>query len=312
MNRAIAVVGPTASGKTRLAIALARHFRSEIISADSMQFYRGMEIGTAAPTEYERSLVPHHFIGFLNPDEDISAGQYEQLARTVAGNILQQGDIPIVVGGSGLYIRAFIDGLFTGPARNQAMRDQLRTRAASIGNTAMMEELRRVDPEYAAQLTSENDLVRIIRALEVHTLTGRPYSEWHRVHQATKDPWQVLQVGLLWDRNALYTRIDQRVEELLAAGWVEETQRLLDRGYEKDIDRLKALGYRELVGYLKGNQSLDEALATIKQHHRRYAKRQMTWFRADKRIQWLAAEQYSDLAAMVEAVVRLFEKSGVA
>jgi len=304
VNRAIAVVGPTGSGKTRLAIELAKRLDTEIISADSMQFYRGMEIGTAAPTADEQAEVKHHFVGFLQPDEEMAAGQYQRLAREKALELLRQGRVPVLAGGSGLYISAFIDGLFDGPARNQAVRDRLRAEAAARGNAALMERLRAVDPDYAAQLTSENDLVRVVRALEVFEVTGRTFSHWHREHQATLEPWDVAQAALLWERDALYERINRRVDMMAAQGWREETQRLVDNGYEKDIYRLKALGYQEMAACLRGERTLDEALEATKQHHRRYAKRQMTWFRSDKRIRWLPADDETAIAAWVEETAR--------
>lgn len=304
MNRAIAVVGPTGSGKTRLAIDLAKRLHTEIISADSMQFYKGMEIGTAAPTPEEQAEVPHHFVSVLQPDEEMAAGHYQRLARAKASELLQQRRIPIVVGGSGLYISAFIDGLFDGPARKQAVRDRLCAEAAEQGNAAMMERLRTVDPYYADQLTSENDLVRVVRALEVYEVTGRPFSDWHREHQATLDPWDVTEVALLWDREALYERINRRVEAMIAEGWREETQRLMDNGYEKDIYRLKALGYQEMAAHLHGEHTLEETLAATQQHHRRYAKRQMTWFRADKRIHWLPAEDQQAIEEWMNKTVQ--------
>ncbi len=300
MNRAIAVVGPTGSGKTGLAIRLAKALNTEIISADSMQFYRGMEIGTAAPTPEEQAAVPHHFVGFLRPDETMAAGHYERLARAKATELLARGRIPVVVGGSGLYISAFIDGLFDGPARAQSVRDRLRAQAVAEGNAALMARLRAVDPQYADQLTSENDLVRIIRALEVFEITGRPFSEWHREHQAALTPWQVDQVALLWDRDLLYERINRRVDAMIAAGWREETARLIEAGYEKDLYRLKALGYQEMAACLRGDCTLTEAAEMTKQHHRRYAKRQMTWFRGDKRIQWLSATDEPAIATWID------------
>jgi len=303
VNRAIAVVGPTGSGKTRLAIELARRLNTEIISADSMQFYRGMEIGTAAPTSEEQAEAVHHFISFLNPDEEMAAGHYQRLAREKASALLQQGCIPVLVGGSGLYISAFIDGLFDGPAREQKVRDRLRAEAAELGNAAMMERLRAVDPDYAELLTSENDLVRVVRALEVHELTGRPFSDWHREHQATLEPWEVTQAALLWDREMLYERINHRVELMVEQGWREETKRLIDNGYEKDIYRLKALGYQEMAAHLRGECTLAETVEATQQHHRRYAKRQMTWFRADKRIQWLPAEDRNAIEDWVNSTV---------
>ena len=306
MNRAIAVVGPTGSGKTHLAIELAKRLDTEIISADSMQFYKGMEIGTAAPTPEEQTAAIHHFVSFLNPDEEMAAGHYQRLAREKAAALLAQDRIPVVVGGSGLYISAFIDGLFDGPAREQTVRDRLRAEAAEQGNTAMMERLRKVDPDYANLLTSENDLVRVVRALEVYEITGRPFSDWHREHQATLEPWDVVQAALLWDRDILYERINRRVEIMIEQGWREETQQLIDNGYEKDIYRLKALGYQEMAAHLHGDTTLEDTIAATQQHHRRYAKRQMTWFRGDKRIQWIPATDENAIADWLNATVAQF------
>lgn len=308
MNRAIAVVGPTASGKTRLAVALARRLGTEILSADSMQFYRGMEIGTAAPTAEEQAGIRHHFVGFLPPDADMAAGRYERLARELASALLHRGRVPVLVGGSGLYISAFIDGLFDGPARDQDVRDGLRARAREIGNACMLEELRAVDPDYAGLLTSENDLVRIVRALEVYQVTGRPFSEWHRKHQQNLAPWRVTQVALRWDREVLYERINRRVTEMIDAGWVEETRRLIDAGHGRDIERLKALGYREIAAHLRGERTLEDAVELTRQYHRRYAKRQLCWFHADKRIHWLDCAEPVDIGALTEETLRLFEQ----
>ncbi len=302
MTQAIAVVGPTGSGKTRLAIELARRLDTEIISADSMQFYRGMEIGAAAPTPAEQAEATHHFVSFLNPDAKMAAGHYQMLARQKASELLERRRIPVVVGGSGLYISAFIDGLFDGPARQQSVRDRLRKEAAATGNAAMMARLRDVDPLYAAQLTSENDLVRIVRALEVYEVTGRPFSDWHREHQQTAERWDVIQAALLWERDTLYERINRRVEAMVAAGWPDETQQLIDKGYEKDIYRLKALGYQEMAAYLHGQCTLAETIEATKQHHRRYAKRQISWFRADKRVHWLPAENTTAIATWIDDI----------
>ena len=306
MNRVIAVVGPTASGKTRLAVALARHLDTEVLSADSMQFYRGMGIGTAAPTEAEMGGIRHHFIGFLNPDADMAAGRYERLARNVAAGLLERKRVPVLVGGSGLYINAFLDGLFEGPARNQAIRDRLRRDTKEIGNARMLEKLAAVDPEYASQLTSENDLVRIVRALEVYEITGRPFSEWHHEHRLNRASLQAVQVAIRWPREVLYERINRRVEQMIDDGWVEETRRLIEAGYGPDIHRLKALGFREIAAFLRGESTLEEAVEATKQHHRRYAKRQLTWFNADKRIHWLECSETLDVDALVVETMRLF------
>lgn len=299
----IAITGPTASGKTALAIALAQRLDSEILSVDSMQFYRGMEIGTAAPTPAERAQVPHHFVAFLDPREEMAAGRFERLARTEIARINASGHPALLAGGSGLYLSAVIDGLFPGPARQPRIRARLKTEAAEKGNAWMMARLREVDPDYADSLTSENDLVRIVRALEVHELTGAPFSQLHRDHRAQAETLDARIFALDWDRETLYARIDRRVDQMIEEGWINEVQTLLDTGLGPQIDRLKALGYREIAAYLRNEQSLDDAIAATKQHHRRYAKRQLTWFRADSRIQWLEMNEDADPEELANTII---------
>lgn len=308
MKRAIAVVGPTGSGKTSLALEIAERLQTEIISADSMQFYKGMEIGCATPTEEEQQRVPHHFVSFLNPDEDMAAGKYEGLAREKATELLNRPAIPLLCGGSGLYVSAFKDGLFPGPVRDQAIRDRLRAQAREEGSEKLYVRLEAVDPDYAASLSSPNDLVRIVRALEVFELTGRPFSQWHEEHQQQTDAWEVLQLAPDWDRAILYERINGRVREMIAAGWVEETKRLLDRGYEKDIYRLKALGYREIVACLQGACTLEEAVEAASQHHRRYAKKQLTWFRAEKNIHWISCSPENSVEQIADRAMEIINR----
>jgi tRNA dimethylallyltransferase len=299
----IAITGPTASGKTALAIALAQRLDTEILSVDSMQFYRGMEIGTAAPTPAERAQVPHHFVAFLDPREEMAAGRFEHLARTEIARINASGRPALLAGGSGLYLNAVIDGLFPGPARQPRIRARLKAEAAEKGNAWMMARLREVDPDYAGALTSENDLVRIVRALEVYELTGAPFSQLHRDHRAQAETLDARIFALDWDRETLYARIDRRVDQMIADGWIDEVQALIDAGLGPQIDRLKALGYREITAYLRNEQSLDEAIAATKQHHRRYAKRQLTWFRADSRIQWLEMNEGADPGAFANTII---------
>jgi tRNA dimethylallyltransferase len=305
VKRAIAVVGPTGSGKTSLALELAERLQTEILSADSMQFYRGMEIGCATPTAEEQKRVRHHFVSFLNPDEDMAAGKYEGLARQKACELLEQGAVPILCGGSGLYVNAFKEGLFPGPARDQQIRDRLRARAREEGTGGLYAQLQECDPDYAARLTSPNDLVRIVRALEVFELTGRPFSQWHEEHRQQTDSWEVFQVALDWDRAVLYERINERVQQMMDAGWLAETQALLDNGYEADIYRLKALGYREMVACLRGEQSIEEATEATRQHHRRYAKKQLTWFRADDGVHWLPCVPGEKIEVLADRALKL-------
>ena len=305
--RVLAVVGPTASGKTRLGIELARALDGEIVSADSMQFYRGMEIGTAAPSPAEQAEAQHHFVSFLNPDQDMAAGEYQRRARACIADLHDRGKTAVIVGGSGLYLRALMDGLFEGPPRDENIRARLRQEAREHGNTRLMERLRAMDPDYAATLTSENDQVRLVRALEVHEITGQTLSELHRRHQASLEAMPVLQVAIRIPRDTLYQRIDQRVDLMVKDGWVAETERLLETGYGPHLERLKALGYRELAAAIRGKQDLTTAIAAAKQHHRRYAKRQMTWFRADPRIHWLDWNPQDGPSALVSRTLDLWQ-----
>lgn len=299
----VAVVGPTGSGKTALAIALAQCLNSEIVSADSMQFYRGMEIGTAAPSPEERAQAVHHFTGFLEPNEAMAAGEYARLARERVSALNAQGKIAVVVGGSGLYVSALIDGLFEGPAQHPEIRARLKAEAQALGNAALMDRLRAVDPAYAATLTSGNDLVRVVRALEVYEVTGAPLSQLHREHRQANPPLAALQLGLDWDRDTLYARIDARVDRMIAEGWLDEVRVLLERGHGEHLDRLKTLGYREIAACLRGEQTLDDTVAAVKQQHRRYAKRQLTWFRADKRVRWLYMTAETEVSALAADLV---------
>jgi tRNA dimethylallyltransferase len=306
----IGVVGPTGSGKTALAIALARRLGTEIISADSMQFYRGMEIGTAAPSTEERAQAKHHFVSFLAPDEEMSASAFERLARGEIARLNAQGLPAIVCGGSGLYISAVVDGLFPGPGRSDAVRERLRREAEAQGNEAMMARLRAVDPEYAALLSSGNDLVRIVRALEVYELTGEPFSRLHVEHRAAAEPLDTALFGLDWERAALYERINLRLDAMVMEGWAEEVRQLVAAGYGDHIDRLKALGFREIAAHLRGEQSLDAAIEAAKMHHRRYAKRQISWFRNVMDVRWLPADAGTPPEALANAVLERLEKSG--
>lgn len=299
----LVVAGPTGSGKTALAIELARRLDTEILSADSMQFYRGMEIGTAAPTPEEQAAAVHHFVSFLRPDEEMAAGEYERRARAEALRLNGLGKPAVAAGGSGLYIGALVDGLFEGPPRHAVIRRRLKEQAQENGNRYLMERLRKVDPAYAASMTSENDLVRIIRALEVYETTGIPFSVLHQEHRARTQPLPAIQVAIEWDRKTLYARIDRRVDWMIEAGWVQEVQTLLDQGYGPHLDRLKALGYREIAAFLRGEQTLDTAIEAAKLHHRRYAKRQLTWFRADERVQWIPATPDTSAVALAELIL---------
>jgi tRNA dimethylallyltransferase len=300
--RVAAVVGPTASGKTALSIELAKRLDTEIISADSMQFYRGMEIGTAAPTAAERASVPHHFVSFLEPHQLYSAGAFAKDAMDVVERLNAQGKVAVVAGGSGLYVSALVDGLFDGPARNEAIRERLHREAEFHGPAPLYERLQEVDPHYA-QIVLPHDLRRIVRGLEVYEITGQPISHLHQLHQREKRPIRSIFAGIEYPRDVLYARIDERVDRMIADGLADEVQRLLDSGYGCAISRLKSLGYRELAAYLRGEQTLDAAIEQMKMHTRRFAKRQLSWYRGDERVRWLRIEEYPNAHAQADAVM---------
>ncbi len=286
MKQIIAIVGPTASGKTDLAIEVALALNTEIISADSMQFYRGMEIGTGQPTREQLARVPHHFIGHLAPDAFMSAADFSEAARPVVARLNAAGNPAVVCGGSGLYIRALIDGLFEGPGRSCDIRQRLHAQADAGETPRLYAQLQAIDPDYAAKVLP-GDLRRIVRALEVHELTGKPLSAHHAEQQAEAEPFDTAQFALDWPREQLYVRVNRRVEAMFAAGLIEEVKALLDAGHEPEMQRLKSLGYREVIAHLRGEATLPETIAAIQMNHRRYAKRQLTWFRRDVRIEWM-------------------------
>ncbi len=286
MRQLVAVVGPTASGKTAFGIELAKALGSEIISADSMQFYRGMEIGTGAPTPEERAQVPHHLVGVLDPSEEMIAAEFGDKAREIVAALNARGKTAVVVGGSGLYLQALIDGLFPGPGKDPAIRARLEAEAAESGIAPLYARLETIDPLYA-NVVYDTDLRRIVRALEIHELTGRPLSELHREHRDQTESLDAVQIGLDYPRDILYDRINRRVDAMIAFGLVPEVEALIADGYGDDIDRLKSLGYREVAAYVRGECSLDEAVERMKMFTRRYAKRQLTWFKGDTRVEWI-------------------------
>lgn len=300
----VAIVGPTASGKTALAVEIAERLDTEIISADSMQFYRGMEIGTGAPTREELARVKHHFVGFLNPSEDFSAGAFEIEAGRIARALNAQGKPAVVVGGSGLYISALIDGLFSGPGKAPAIRSRLRREAEEMGVPVLFARLQGADPEYAATING-GDLRRIVRALEVFELTGRPLSALHREHRASAKPMDAAQLGLNLDRGYLYGRIDRRVDAMVQEGLVDEVRALIEGGHGPDIERLRSLGYREMAAFVRSECSLKEAIELMKRNTRRYAKRQLSWFRSDPRIRWIDVPDGATMPDLVERAMAL-------
>jgi tRNA dimethylallyltransferase len=284
---AVAILGPTASGKSRLALFLAAKFRGEIVSCDALQIYRGMNIGTAKPTASERNAVRHHMLDLRDPGEDFSAGDYQRQARAELRSICERGSIAFVVGGTGFYLRALIEGLFEGPGRSEELRTRMRGIISRRGAGTLHRALTRVDPEAASRI-SPTDASRIVRAYEVYLLTGRPMSWWHRQPADPLHGFRWLLLALHWPREVLYERIDRRVEEMIRSGFTVEVEGLMAR-FPRDCHAFKAIGYRQIADHLDGRCSLAQAVEDIQRESRRYAKRQMTWFRSMQNVRWLDA-----------------------
>jgi tRNA dimethylallyltransferase len=285
----VVVAGPTASGKTRLGVQLAREFSGEVLSCDALAVYRGMEIGTAKPTAQDRAAVPHHLIDLRDPTDEFSAGDFERLGREILGEVRRRDRLPFVVGGSGLYLRALEQGLFDGPARSEELRTRMRRIGARRGPGCLHRALARIDPAAAARIAPA-DLPRIMRAYEVYMQSGEPLSSWHARPSARTEEFRWLKLALDVDRAALYERIDARVGEMFERGFIEEVRGLLAR-FRADAPGFKAIGYRQIVRFLEGGATLEETIADTRRESRRYAKRQMTWLRADPSFVWLSGTE---------------------
>lgn len=280
----VVILGPTASGKTALSLALAQSFQGEIVSCDSVAVYREFEVGTAKPVREERARVPHHLIDVVSPSELFTAGDYSRMAREAVDAIHARNHLPIVVGGTGLYLRALLEGLFTGPPRSEELRLRLRERANEKGPAYLHRLLRRLDPA-AAEAIHPNDVSKMVRAVEVCIgARARMTDLW----QKGRDPltgYRILRLGLNPEREALYSRINLRAQQMFQQGLVEETQELIRR-YGAAMRPLESLGYKQATHFLRGGLSLDQAVALAQQAHRNYAKRQMTWFRREPEVHW--------------------------
>lgn len=304
----VALVGPTAVGKSQIGILVAKSLDTEVLTADSRQVFRGMDIGMDKPSEAERQGVSHRLIDLVAPNEPFNTGVYRRLAMQEIERVYAAGRIPLVVGGTGLYVRTLIRGLWSGPAADWSMRTRLMDQEREQGPGFLHRELGRVDPESAARL-HPRDLVKIVRALEVYALSQRPLSEVHREHGFEDRPFSALLIGLNRDRAALYGRIDARVESQVSKGLIEETQRLLSEGYERQLGSMKGLGYRQIAGYLWGEYDYAEAIRRLKRDTRHFAKRQLTWFRKEPDLRWLMIDEREspdDTAERVVAVIREF------
>jgi len=300
----LVIVGPTATGKTAVAVEVAKKIKGEIISADSMLIYRYMNIGTAKPAMEERQGIPHYMIDLIDPGEQYSVALFQQQAERHICEITAKDRLPLLVGGTGLYVRSVIDHYdFTRTGTDTALRQRLQNEAETRGVEAVYRQLKEVDPETAARL-HPNNLKRVIRALEVYHQTGRPVSSFQTRDQQPRPKYNLLMFGLNMDRQALYNRIEERVDKMLSAGLLEEVQQLLDRGYGPELVSMQGLGYKEIIPYLKGMITLEEAILLLKRNTRRFAKRQMTWFKHDQRINWIDITRHQNIRDVAEEIVR--------
>ena len=297
----VIVLGPTAVGKTELALAVAPKVNAEIVNADSQQVYRYLDIGTGKPSKPERERVRHHLIDVVNPDEDFNAARYRQLAAASIDEIHKRGAKVLVSGGTGLYLKALTGGLFSGPSQDTELRANLEREIAQIGLAALYDRLIATDPGANTKI-HPNDRQRIIRALEVYQSTGRPLSEWQNEHRFQEEAFQVLKIGLARARDELYDLISRRSESMIRAGLLDEVRGLMERGYELDLKPLRSVGYRQMGEVIEGIKGLPEAIAEMKQETRRLAKRQLTWFRSDPEIRWFHPEkQEREIGELVQA-----------
>ncbi|RLB08687.1 MAG: tRNA (adenosine(37)-N6)-dimethylallyltransferase MiaA [Deltaproteobacteria bacterium] len=285
--KVVVIAGPTASGKTELAIELALNFNAEIINADSMQVYREMDIGTAKPTPEQRRNVPHHLIDVVYPDQEFNAARYREMALSLIHDINARGKNCLVVGGTGLYIKALLGGLFYVPPKDPELRGLLKREAEEKGLRCLYERLARYDPEYAVMI-HPNDRIRIIRALEIYYLANKRPSELMREHGFNQCPVKALKIFLYIDRQELYDRINKRCIRMIESGLIEETKRLLIKGYSPELKPMQSIGYRHAVRYIKGEWRLERALELMQRDTRRYAKRQFTWFKKEPDMIWIS------------------------
>jgi tRNA dimethylallyltransferase len=301
----IFLVGPTAVGKTELSLCLSQKLPLEIVSADSRQIYQYLDIGTAKPSKDILRHLPHHFVDMLKPDEYYSAGQFGVDSRKVIDQIFARGKLPLVVGGSGLYIKALLEGFFIGNQTNLKIRQSLQQRFLREGPEALYQDLLKVDPRSADKIHPRNGN-RILRALEVYLSSGESLSD---LQKATIPPpdFIPLKFGIVKERTLLYRDIDQRVDEMFQQGLLKEVANILEMGYEKNLNSLNTMGYKEVIQFLDGEIDYYNCVNLIKQNSRRYAKRQLTWFRPDKDIKWYKIEDKGNFAVIIEEIIKIYQ-----
>ena len=304
MKKVLAIVGPTASGKTRLSVEVAKKLNGEIISADSRQVYKLIPISTSQPEPVDMKAVKHYFINELNPEEEFNAGEFGTRGRHIINDIFKRNKLPVIAGGSGLYIRSLIDGLFEEEIENSDIRKELYDKLNLHGEKYLYDELKKVDPVIYEKMPM-GKIRRVIRALEVFYVTGKPISEFQK--EKTEIDFETVQVGLMFERKHLYQRINNRVDEMIKSGLLDEAKYLRDKNYDyKKNYSLDTVGLKEIFKYFDGEYDYEEMIRLIKQNTRRYAKRQMTWFRKDKRINWINVSENSEEMGIVNEALRLF------
>lgn len=304
MEPVIILVGPTASGKTGLAIELAKLINGSIVSADSMQIYRHMNIGTAKPDAAEMSGIRHYMIDEVNPDDSFSVAKYRELALKYISQIAEDGKHPIVAGGTGLYINSLLYNInFSETICDEELREALKAEANEKGNRYLYEKLLAIDPEAAAKI-HENDIKRIIRAIEVYTHTNKPISLHAKLSTLEPPPYNYIVFGLRWDRSKLYERIEKRIDIMLQRGLVDEVKGLMKMGYDKGTTAMQGIGYKEILSYLKGECTLEETIYILKRDTRHYAKRQITWFRRLEKIFWLDVDENTNFEELAEKIIQ--------
>lgn len=306
----IAVVGPTASGKTAVGIALAKEYNGEVVSADSMQIYKGMDIATAKPTADETQGIPHHLISELEPTASFSVAEYVKLAQQKISEIAGRGKLPILVGGTGLYVSSLIDNInFDNAVTDGSVRRRLSEEAAELGGEVMLERLRKVDPDAAEKIPAAN-LTRVIRALEVYEVTGIPFSRHKELNRMQEPLYNACMIGLTYkDRSILYERINKRVDQMLENGLIEECRAVYEN--KKLGTACQAIGYKELIPYFENVKTKDECIDKIKQYSRNYAKRQLTWFRRDERIKWVEIGEDTAFSTIIAECKKIVAKTEI-
>lgn len=301
-NKIIVIVGPTAVGKTYVSVELAKKLNTEVVSADSMQIYKGMNIGTAKITEDEKKGIKHHMIDIINPDENYSVSDFKDKAEEIIDNILLNSNIPIIAGGSGLYVNSLIYDLDFGNAKSdEKIREYYNYYYKEHGEDKLYEKLQKIDPE-AAEKIHKNNVKRVIRALEFYDITGFKFSEINTDIRKPSKKYECILIGLCMERKTLYERINQRVDKLVDEGLIEEVKSLLNKGYDKELVSMKGIGYKEIIDYLDGNMSLEEAINILKRNTRRFAKRQYTWFYRDDKVKWFEVNHLNDIDTTVDNI----------